>query len=83
MLPSAPLDMTMVVGGAGRMKCRVSASTTTMTSRNGPYVSAASRQEMREICSGRNGLRTARILRQRGGTLPGARAGSPEDERDG
>src|SRR2546421_9423540 len=49
MLPSAPVVMTIVFGGAGRMKCSVIQIATRRSSRNDPYVSARSRQETCEI----------------------------------
>src|SRR5256885_13808245 len=60
MLPSAPLVMMMVSGGAGCTKCSV-IHTATMTSRtNGPSVSARSRHEIWEIL--RRGMSGLRIL---------------------
>src|SRR5437764_5589034 len=59
MLPSAPLVITIVSGGAGCMKCSPSHTTAISSSTNGPYVSAASRHEMWEILKrGMSGLRT-------------------------
>src|SRR5919197_764703 len=59
MLPSAPLVMTIVLGGAGFTKCSVIQKTIRTSSRNGPSVTARSRHEMREILKlGRIGLRT-------------------------
>src|SRR5688572_31884710 len=59
MLPSAPLVITIVSGGAGCTKCSVIHTTETSSSRNGPYVSAASRNETwRVLKRGMKGLRT-------------------------
>src|SRR5438105_12620109 len=59
MLPSAPLVMTIELGGAGFTKCSVIHKTMRTSSRNGPSVSARSRHEIREILKlGRIGLRT-------------------------
>src|SRR2546421_12799028 len=49
MLPSAPVVMTIVFGGAGRMKYSVIQIAARRSSRNDPYVSARSRQETCEI----------------------------------
>ena len=82
MLPSAPLVITIVSGGAGCTKCNVTHTTTISNSRKSPYTSAASRHETWEILKrGMNGLRmlaervvdspsttlaATRILRERG-----------------
>src|SRR2546423_11907173 len=59
MLPSAPVVITIVFGGAGCTKCRVIHITASSSSTNGPYVSAASRQETCEILKrGISGFRT-------------------------
>src|SRR5437763_4783693 len=58
MLPSAPLVITIVLGGAGFTKCSVIQKTIRTSSRNGPSVSARSRHEMREILKLGIGLRT-------------------------
>src|SRR5437763_11316504 len=59
MLPSAPLVITIVSGGAGCMKCSQIHTTAISSSTNGPYVSAASRHEIWEILKrGMSGLRT-------------------------
>ena len=49
MLPSAPLVITIVVGGAGFTKRSVTHSTTISRSANGTSVSAASRHETAEM----------------------------------
>src|SRR5205809_2984432 len=72
MLPSAPVVITIVVGGAGRMKCSVIQIATRRTSRNDPYVSARSRHETCEILKrGRKCL----------GTLAALAVGSPTRAR--
>src|SRR2546422_5839885 len=49
MLPSVPLVITIVSGGAGRTKRSAIQNATSTSSTNGPTVSARSRQETREI----------------------------------
>src|SRR4051812_23910956 len=49
MLPSAPLVMTIVVGGAGFTNRRVTHSTTISRSTNGTTVSTASRHDTAEM----------------------------------
>src|SRR6185369_9317009 len=49
MLPSAPLVITIAVGGAGFTKCSVTHSTTIRRSTNGTSVSVASRHETAEM----------------------------------
>src|SRR2546427_730718 len=72
MLPSAPVVMTIVFGGAGRMKCSVIQIATRRSSRNDPYVSARSRQETCEILKrGMKGF----------GTLAALAVGSPTRAR--
>src|SRR5438105_11710704 len=70
MLPSAPLVITIVSGGAGCMKCSPIHTTAISSSTNGPYVSAASRQEIWEIL--RRGMRRLRTL------IVSLRAGAPQ-----
>ena len=82
MLPSAPLVITIVSGGASCTKCNVTHTTAISNSRKSPYTSAASRHETWDILKrGMNGLRmlaervvgspsttlaATRILRERG-----------------
>src|SRR5438034_11239803 len=49
MLPSAPLVITIMLGGAGCTKWSVIQSVTITSSTNGPTVSARSRHDTREI----------------------------------
>src|SRR2546421_9440100 len=63
MLLPPPLVITIVLGGAGCTKCSVIQSTASSSSRNGPYVRAASRQEMREIL--KRGISAFRTLAAR------------------
>src|SRR3989442_13313306 len=72
MLPSLPAVITIVLGGAGRMKCKVIHTTTISNSTKGPYVSARSRHETCEIL--KRGMKVF-------GTLAALAVGSPTRAR--